>query len=118
MTTVFVHGDPVPKQSYRAVHGGGYTDPRVKAWQDTVLIESKPRLPETPISGPVYVTLMFYLRHRRRVDVDNLSKAVLDALNKFGWVDDTQIIDLRITKLQGDKRPGVYIEFGPAPRPD
>lgn len=31
-------------------------------------------------------------------DIDNLAKTVLDALNGTAWVDDKQIIDLRVTK--------------------
>lgn len=31
-------------------------------------------------------------------DVDNLAKAVMDGLNNHLWKDDSQVIDLRVTK--------------------
>lgn len=33
-----------------------------------------------------------------RADVDNLAKAVMDALNGLAWADDRQIVDLNVTK--------------------
>ena len=52
-------------------------------------------------------------------DIDNLSKAVLDALNEFAWVDDAQIVKFSATKLvagDGDKS-GVAIRIAKAPLP-
>jgi Holliday junction resolvase RusA-like endonuclease len=38
-----------------------------------------------------------------RQDVDNVAKAVLDALNGVAWVDDTQVARLVIEKSYGDE---------------
>ncbi|WGH91430.1 RusA family crossover junction endodeoxyribonuclease [Auritidibacter ignavus] len=45
------------------------------------------------------VVMIFDLDHRRRVDIDNLQKTVLDGLNKWAWADDTQV-----TKVHAMKR--------------
>ena len=37
-------------------------------------------------------------------DVDNIEKAILDALNGTAWVDDTQVTNLSIIKLDRDRR--------------
>lgn len=108
MIEFFVAGDPVPKQSFRYSAHGGYTDPRVTAWQEQISYIARQNIVE-PIDGPVSLTLEFYLRDNRRVDADNLSKAVCDALNGIAYKDDRQIIDLHIMKVICKTNPGVHI---------
>lgn len=47
--------------------------------------------------------LMFggLIKHLKRPDVDNLGKAVLDALNGVAWADDAQIVSLNLRKRYG-----------------
>lgn len=55
----------------------------------------------TPQTNPhtrYKVTLRFILPDRRRVDLDNLTKTVLDALNRRAWADDTQIYQIHAQK--------------------
>ncbi len=51
------------------------------------------------IDGPVTVAIDFYLGNRRRIDLDNLSKAVLDGLKGVIFVDDQQVIGLYLRKF-------------------
>ena len=49
--------------------------------------------------------------HTQRPDVDNLAKAVMDALTEIGiWQDDDQVFDLRVTKAWVMAAPGCSIE--------
>ena len=105
----FVAGNPVPKQSFRKTKTGGYTDPRVTAWQEAIGWKAKAEGVQL-LTGNVKVNLLFLLKDRRRRDSDNLSKAVLDALNGIAWVDDTQVTDLHILKSLSST-PGVAIEI-------
>lgn len=107
-----VDGNPLPKQSFRFVHGGGYTHPRVKAWQDTVMLRSREVMQDkVRLAGPVSVRLVFVLKHQRKVDCDNLSKAVLDAMNGIVYVDDSLVCNLHIVKhVMPKAEPGVMIE--------
>lgn len=109
-----VSGHPVPKQSYRAVKGGGgYTSPRVKAWQDHVSARARETMEgNAPLKGPVSVRLIFYLDHRRRVDCDNLSKGVLDGMRRIVFGDDCQVVNLHIMKFM-DELTGVTIHVYP-----
>lgn len=45
--------------------------------------------------------------HTKRPDGDNVTKAVLDALNKVAWRDDSLIAEMRIVKFiaAGDEQP-------------
>ena len=105
-----VYGNPVPKQSFRYVKGGGYTSPRVTAWQSTVTLSAVQAMRGAdPLEGELSVSLVFFLPDKRRRDLDNLSKAVLDAMNRVVYTDDQQITALRIIKLFGAD-PGVDVE--------
>lgn len=58
-----------------------------------------------PVRGPIRVTVFVWVPDRRKRDLDNLLKPLLDACTYAGlWVDDSQIVDLRI-KRRG-VRPG------------
>lgn len=105
----FVPGDAIPKQSFRYSRTGGYTDPRVKSWQSIIGYYAELANVQ-PLSGNVKVMLVFLLKDRRRRDLDNLSKAVLDALNGIAYLDDKQVTDLHIVKSLS-KEPGVVIEI-------
>lgn len=83
-----------------------------KRWKELCAVYCKP-CPSQPVKGAL-VTLFFYFADRRRRDVDNLAKAVLDGLVACGVLEDDcyQCIDLL---LQGgyDKqnpRTEIYIQ--------
>jgi crossover junction endodeoxyribonuclease RusA len=115
-----VYGEPRAKQSFRVGNGGGgYQTARVKGWQadvgwaaQQVMRRAKPML--EPLGCDVLVDLTFYLGDKRRVDLDNLSKAVLDGLNGICWEDDRQVVDLHIRKILSDKEEaGVLVKITP-----
>ena len=112
-----VNGEPRPKQSFRySSRGGGYTHPRVTAWQGSVSFIALQAMDGCdPISGKLVVSLGFYLGNKRKVDLDNLSKAVLDAMNGIVYADDSDIIKLTITKQQYKQNPGVTIQIDKTP---
>lgn len=65
-----------------------------------------PRSTLGPRTGPLKVQIEAWMPDKRRRDLDNLCKAPLDALTAASvWEDDSQIVDLRITKHVGVK-PG------------
>lgn len=51
-----------------------------------------------PVTASLVVGIDFRMATARRVDIDNLAKLVLDALNEVVWVDDAQIVTLVLTK--------------------
>ena len=49
--------------------------------------------------GNIAVEIEAFMPDRRKRDLDNILKALLDALTHAGvWADDSQIVDLRIRK--------------------
>lgn len=108
MISFFVKGEPVAKQSFRYATGGGYTPQNVKNWETEVGYHASINVVET-LSCPVKVELKFALSTRRRVDLDNLSKAVLDGMKGIAFKDDSQVVELKISKCVNKEKPGVMV---------
>lgn len=85
-----------------------YRTQKYKEFLDLTSLLVRPR---RPMEGGVMVKLVFSPPDRRRYDVDNRCKAVLDALTHCGvWQDDSQIVTLLACKGPVDKaNPGVEI---------
>lgn len=66
-----------------------------------------------PMEGRVAVLIIFYFGTKRKVDLDNFNKIVLDSLTGIAWVDDSQI-DLLMLKRNADKA-NPHIEVGISP---
>lgn len=61
--------------------------------------------------GRLSVEIVFVCKHRRRRDLDNMGKLVLDALNGAAYLDDEQIDSLHLERLwtEGDPETRVLI---------
>lgn len=120
MITFFVEGEPRAKQSYRSLgRRGGYTPAHIKAWQSDVAwcaqMEMRRRGILEPMAVNLSVELTFFLGNARKVDLDNLSKAVLDGLNGVAWIDDKQNITLMLNKYVCRERQGVLVKIVETP---
>ncbi len=51
-----------------------------------------------PVEGPVSVAVVLDIYVRRRMDVDNVAKSVLDGLNGIAYEDDDQVVELLVRK--------------------
>lgn len=110
MIAFFVEGTPRPKQSYRHSKHGNYQPARVKAWQDAVAWAAKQEMiGEEPLTCDLSVDLTFYLPDKRKRDLDNLSKGVLDGMNDIVFKDDQQVIELKLSKRISKEYPGVRV---------
>lgn len=113
----FVPGEPRAKQSFRVTQKGGKTGgfqpARLRSWQEAIGWEAKQAgfKPDNLLTGEIGVSLTFYLPTHRKMDLDNLSKAVMDGMNGVVWEDDQQVIELRIRKFYRPARPGVAVRI-------
>lgn len=103
MITFKVDGNPLPKQSFRVNSKGvkvfGYRDKRVTVWQDKVGWAARAKMGgRPPLRDDLNITIRFTRANKRRVDIDNLSKAVLDAMNGIVYKDDQQVKELHLYK--------------------
>lgn len=133
MMIVFdVPGDPKGKGRPRFANRGKftkvYTDAKTLDYENTIKIfagkamGSSPPL-DTPISVYLYIRLPIpksYSKKRREAcfsgserptkkpDIDNIAKAFLDAMNGVIYFDDTQVVDMHMTKVYSAV-PGVDV---------
>ena len=72
-------------------------------------------LPKAPMDGRISVRVDAAPPDRRVRDLDNISKALLDALTHAGvWRDDSQIDDLRIVRCDPERGGCVVVYAVPA----
>jgi Holliday junction resolvase RusA-like endonuclease len=109
--TFAVDGVPVPKQSFRYARRGGYTSPRVRAWQELVAWHARAVMAgKRQMLRRVSARMVFFLPTNRRVDVDNLIKCVQDACNGIVYADDCIVCEQQAAKYVCSS-PGVLVTF-------
>lgn len=120
MISFFVPGNPIaqPRQRHTK-YGHNYipADHPIHQWKDAIRA-AFPR-DEKMIDGPVRMRLSFFFRrpksmkelkpHTRKPDLDNLQKAVKDALNGIAYIDDSQVNDIAATKQYAPTQPGLVV---------
>ncbi len=110
--------DIVPQGRPRFYRGIAYDPPKSRQLKKDLALIVKP-LAGSPFIGEVKVKLDIYrqaakfkkgVTSKRYGDIDNLAKAILDALNGICWQDDSQISELHVTKNLADE-PRIEIEI-------
>lgn len=90
----------------------------IKAYKAAIAEAFKQVAGETfePLKGPLCLTIGFTFErpqarlkegaHIIKPDLDNLTKGLLDALNKIAWLDDSQVVELHIKKSWASTKLG------------
>jgi len=123
----FVPGNPIPAPRPRMGKYHVYHAANADQWMHSIMLFSSIKI-HAPLEGPIEVNLQFLFdkpkkdTHRfwmeHKPDLDNLEKAVLDALTKARkWKDDSQVVRLQSIKRYAadDEHPGVHIEIATLP---
>jgi crossover junction endodeoxyribonuclease RusA len=113
MTTITftVDGQPVPKQRPRVANGHAYTPQRTADWEALVQAEAWVAMQgRYAIASDVEVILRFCRKGKRRADLDNMCKGVLDGMNGVVFEDDDQVVKITADVTYGWPRPYVTIE--------
>ena len=112
-----VDGDPVGKQRPRFSRGHTYTPKKTVDYEKLIADKAKEAMGlteplETPVAVYIYANYKVpasYSKQRRsdclagierpkKMDIDNVCKCVLDAMNGIVYVDDRQVVSLHATK--------------------
>jgi Holliday junction resolvase RusA-like endonuclease len=103
-----VEGQPYSKARPRVTGKGTYT-PKVQrinaealAWEFRLAVKE-------PFLANVEIELTFYRGNRQRIDLDNLTKQVLDAANTIAWNDDSQVTSILARLHYDGERPRTII---------
>lgn len=114
-----LYGAPVPKGRPRAQPGGGrsYTPAETEQAEDTwrLAIRVTHRGLRPDVASPFSLSVTFYLPDRRRRDIDNLLKLVMDAANAVVYRDDSQVVEVHAKMVYADPRPRTEAVFVPLP---
>ena len=106
---ITVNGNPIPKGRPKFYNGHAVTPEKTRDYEALVRQAAGICWQGDPTTEPVRVELLFWRGDKRRADIDNLAKAILDALNGVVWEDDGQIIKLVAHKNYNKDRPRVEI---------
>lgn len=116
IVTLTIPGDPVPQPRPRTMSSvvrsrtiSAPADHRIHGWKLLAQLTMNRAMASQrlrPMTGAVAVEIaLVFTRPVRSAhpwpssgDVDNYAKAALDAANKIIWCDDSQVVDLRVTK--------------------
>lgn len=75
-------------------------DPNTKLWW---VNQIRKQWTEKPIKTPLSVIIEFTFIDKRRRDLDNFNKIILDSCTGIIWDDDSQIVELVLRKWVGKK---------------
>jgi Holliday junction resolvase RusA-like endonuclease len=107
----FVEGQPIPKGRLRLGKNGVFTPKRTSDYETHVGWRAKrAMMANSLITGDCVFSATFYREGKRRADLDNLIKAVKDAMNTIVYQDDSQIVEYgRVRVIYDSDKPGVEI---------
>lgn len=93
-----IWGEPKSKQRPRVTARGTYTPEETREAEHRVQAAWAQTKAE-PFTYQVVVSIDFFNGNKRRRDLDNMAKLVLDALNKVAYADDYQVVCLNLRKI-------------------
>jgi crossover junction endodeoxyribonuclease RusA len=117
----FVEGTPVPQGSMKHIGNGRMIHSRateLATWRALIALAAK-QAGCTPIDSPIIISMRFQLKRPKTVkrdhptvppDLDKLVRGVLDGLTNTAYTDDSQVIDIKASKVYSETL-GVDIEI-------
>jgi Holliday junction resolvase RusA-like endonuclease len=123
---------PRVKAFVRGGHAGVYTPDSAESWKQSVRQKAVANAPESLITGPIRLQLDFFLPrpkahldrhgvpkakspvwHCKKPDLDNLIKAVTDAITDTQqvWLDDSQIYQITAVKTYALYQSGCSVSI-------
>ena len=113
MISFTVDINPLPKERPRLGNGHAYTTAKTRDYEHTIaqyaLITMNQAQLDT-MEGDLGLIVRFYRKDNRRVDLDNLLKAIKDALNGIIWYDDSQVTSV-YAKLERNAGKSARVEI-------
>lgn len=81
-----------------------------KALKESYQCQAKSQWHLRPIPTEIELNVRLYFGSKRKHDIDNYNKILLDSLTGILWVDDSQIIKLTVEKFYCKENPRIELE--------
>ena len=112
---ITLKGQPLSTNTlYKSVCRGNfpsvYMTSNGKTLKEDYAYQVKKQWKEEMIKGSVTVSLVFFHKTKRKADIDNFNKLILDSLSGVVFEDDSQIIEMYLRKEYDSENPRVTIE--------
>lgn len=108
MDELFMFAVPGPVVAWKRAQSFGkqrFTPQVQREYQDWVRYHALERRPPWwTLDGRYEVTIQYVPHDKRRRDIDNVAKTLMDSLNGIAWNDDSQVDDLRIIRHECSKQ--------------
>lgn len=114
--------DPVAKGRPRFTkQGRAYTPAKTKEFEQRIQKMAREQYKNGPLKDAVSVTVVFIIKRPKSVkreypitrpDIDNYFKSLCDALNGIAFVDDSQVIEVNMSKKYGELG-GIFVDIRP-----
>lgn len=122
-----IDGRPVPQPRHRVGRSGAYLpdDHPVHGWKAAVAAAARVAWRHGPLADPFHLDFLFVMPLAAagptrvyagtRPDIDNLNKAVMDALTGVVYEDDSQVVSVRASKVFArlGERPHALVRVTP-----
>ena len=109
---ITLKGNPLSTNHiYRHNRYGVYMTPKGKALKESYQWDAKTQFKGDPIYGPVELDIKLYFGDKRKRDIDNYNKILLDSMSGIVFDDDKQIQKIIIEKGFDKKKPRTEIEI-------
>lgn len=100
---------------YKTAARGGfctvYMTKEGKKTKNSYTIEAKKYWKKKPTDKPLSIQVCLYFGDKRRHDIDNYGKLLLDSLTGIVWIDDEQIQEMYVAKKYDKKNPRIEINI-------
>jgi len=107
-------GNPLTKDNEKIMgkHGKFFLSEKYKRFERSLAIQFEAQKPKnfSITASKIRVKMKLYFKDKRRRDVQNYPKSILDAFNGVIWLDDSQIYELHLYKDFDRKNPRIEME--------
>ena len=108
--------DAVPQGRPRFVKGNVIDPPKSRKFKEELALLIREQFHGEPSTSALRVYITFFRNfktptNRKYGDIDNLTKAVLDACTGILWKDDSQIVELTAQKFCTDGVPCIILSY-------
>ncbi len=108
-------GEPKSNQHIYKITARGrfasmYMSKEGKMIKDSYILQSRLQWGKLCLIGDVIVDIKLYFGTKRKADIDNFGKLLLDSLTGIVWEDDSQIVKMTVEKFYCKENPRIEVE--------